>query len=137
VPAPAAHHLPPPAPRPAAPPFVITTHQRRRATQRTRQVKRLKNLHCFLQTLHRGLLRSRVDNNAPPSTGTSGQNRQEIRWPPMGRSGNRRRGIPVVAYGTTGLRGDSHGRRHPSIPRQPRRRLRWSTPGHGEESGGC
>ena len=80
--------------------LVITPRQRRRSPQRPRRVIRLQESPslppaCFTAAL----LRSRVTDNARRSTGSSGQNRGEKPWPPMGRNGGHQRGDSTAAYG--------------------------------------
>ena len=78
---------------------VITPGQLRGAAQRAGQVKRFQDLHHFLRALQGPPPRARRQQDAAVSTGQSGHDRGEIRWPRAGRSGDRQWGEPMAAYG--------------------------------------
>jgi hypothetical protein len=80
--------------------LVITPSQIRRATQRTRQIERLR-ISMTSSAFFKPASSTRFDEHeARGATGRSGQDRRgEIRWPPMGRSGGRQWGVSMAAYG--------------------------------------
>ena len=98
-PAPAARQRPAPGPPPSASPScdrTPPTQPHRAASPSSHTPEESPSLPPASSCL---ASKSRADNNAHPSTGASGQNRGENKWPPMGRSRGHQRGDSVAAYG--------------------------------------
>ena len=118
-PAPAAHHPSPPAPRPSAPLSCDLTRPAPPPGGTSRSSHTPRGSPSLPPVSSCRSSRPRVDNNARPTTDTSGQNRGEKRWPPMGRNDGRQWGDSVAAYGEASMAAVTRVSEHeiPSVKR--------------------
>ncbi len=110
APAPAARPRSPRAPRPNAQPSCDHTRPAPPLGGTSRPVITPQGSPSLPPVSSRSASRSRVNNNARSSTDTSGQNRGEKRWPPMGRNLGRQWG-----EFSGRLWGGFHGRPQPGV----------------------